>query len=280
MEQERSILSVRRLSWLVPLLLCTLLIPLSAQSARLKMATTTSTLDSGLLSVLNPPFEKLTGLTVDVIAVGSGKAIKLGENGDVDVVFVHDRKLEDRFIAQGYGVNRRDVMHNDFVIVGPAGDPAGLSGDANAAGAFSKIAAASGGVSFISRGDASGTNAKELEIWEKAGLTPRGPWYKDAGQGMGEVLVMANSLEAYTLSDRGTWLAMRGKLPALKILCEGDPALFNPYGVIAVNPQKHPGVNYMAAMQYIAWVTSVQGQKIIRDYTMDGQALFTPDVIR
>ncbi len=267
-----------RKATLVVLALCAVLIPLSAQSARLKMATTTSTLDSGLLSVLNPPFEKLTGLTVDVIAVGSGKAIKLGENGDVDVVFVHDRKLEDKFIAQGYGVNRRDVMHNDFVVVGPLSDPARISGSAAAADAFSRISAS--GSTFISRGDASGTNAKELDIWDKAGRKPAGSWYKDAGQGMGEVLVMANSIGAYTLSDRGTWLAMKGKLPALKILCEGDSALFNPYGVIAVNPQKHPDVNYMAAMQYIAWVTSVQGQRVIRDYTVDGQALFTPDVIR
>jgi len=260
------------------LMLSVILIPLSAQPVRLRMATTTSTLDSGLLSVLDPPFEKLTGLTVDVIAVGTGKAIRLGENGDVDVVFVHDRKLEDRFVAQGFGVNRRDVMHNDFVIVGPREDPARISGAADAAGAFAKIAAS--GSPFVSRGDASGTNAKELEIWDRTAIKPRGAWYKDAGQGMGEVLVMANDLKAYTLSDRGTWLAMKGRLPGLMILSEGDPALFNPYGVIAVNPQKHPDVNYMAAMQYIAWVTSVQGQRIIRDYTVDGQALFTPDVIR
>jgi len=242
------------------------------------MATTTSTLDSGLLTVLDPPFEKLTGLTVDVIAVGSGKAIKLGENGDVDVVFVHDRKLEDRFIAQGFGVNRRDVMHNDFVLVGPPDDPARITGEKSAAAAFKRIAAA--GAAFISRGDASGTNAKELDLWSQAGLKPQGRWYKDAGQGMGEVLVMANDLKAYTLSDRGTWLAMKAKLPGLAIVAEGDPVLFNPYGVIAVNPQKHPDINYMAAMQYIAWVTSVEGQRIIRDYTVDGQALFTPDVIK
>ena len=263
---------------LVLLLLCAILLPLAAQTARLKMATTTSTMDSGLLSVLDPPFEKLTGITLDVIAVGSGKAIKLGENGDVDVIFVHDRKAEDKFVAQGFGINRRDVMHNDFVIVGPVSDPAKIAAETSAVSAFSKIAASS--AVFVSRGDASGTNAKELDVWSLAAIKPHGAWYKDAGQGMGEVLVMSNDLKAYTLSDRGTWLALKAKLPALKILFEGDPALFNPYGVIAVNPQKHPEVNYMAAMQYIAWVTSVQGQKIIREYTMEGQALFTPDVIK
>lgn len=242
------------------------------------MATTTSTLDSGLLTVLDPPFEKLTGNTVDVIAVGSGKAIKLGENGDVDVVFVHDRTLEDRFVAQGFGINRRDVMHNDFVIVGPPEDPARIRGESSAVAALTRVAAA--GATFVSRGDASGTNAKELDIWSQAGVKPQGRWYKDAGQGMGEVLVMANDLKAYTLSDRGTWLAMKANLPGLAIVAEGDPVLLNPYGVIAVNPRKHPGVNYRAAMQYIAWVTSVEGQRIIRDYRMEGQALFTPDVIR
>jgi tungstate transport system substrate-binding protein len=169
-------------------------------------------------------------------------------------------------------------MHNDFVLVGPREDPARIKGEKSVVAAFTKIAAA--GAGFVSRGDASGTNAKELEIWSRAGVKPQARWYNDAGQGMGEVLVMANDLKAYTLSDRGTWLAMKGKLPSLVIVAEGDPALFNPYGVIAVNPQKHPDVNYMAAMQYIAWVTSVEGQRIIREYTVDGQALFTPDVIR
>jgi tungstate transport system substrate-binding protein len=166
---------------LVLLLLCTVILTLSAQSVRLRIATTTSTQDSGLLTVLNPPFEKMTGITVDVIAVGSGKAIRLGENGDGDVVFVHDRKLEDRFVSQGFGVNRRDVMHNDFVIVGPAEDPAGIARETTAAAAFARIAGA--GAVFISRGDASGTNAKELDLWGRAGMKPQGTWYKDAGQG-------------------------------------------------------------------------------------------------
>ena len=266
----------------VALILCAILLPVAAQSAaaqvRLRLATTTSTQDSGLLPILNPPFEKLTGITVDVIAVGTGKAIKLGENGDVDVVLVHDRPAEDRFVAQGFGINRRDVMHNDFVVVGPSEDPAHVAASASTADAFARIAAA--GSPFVSRGDASGTNAKELQLWAAASVKPKGAWYKEAGQGMGEVLVMSSNLKAYTLSDRGTWIAMRDKLPGLRILSEGDAALFNPYGVIAVNPQKHPDANYMAAMQYIAWVTSVQGQKIIREYTMGGQQLFTPDAVK
>jgi tungstate transport system substrate-binding protein len=252
--------------------------PLPAQTVRLRLATTTSTQDSGLLPVLNPPFEKLTGIIVDVIAVGSGKAITLGQNGDVDVILVHDRKAEDQFVAQGYGVGRRDVMHNDFVLVGPAEDPAKAGAAGSAADAFSRISSA--GATFVSRGDASGTNVKELDLWAKAGGKPTGRWYKEAGQGMGAVLTMSGDLKGYTLADRGTWIAIRDKLPGLKIILEGDPFLFNPYGVIAVNPQKQPKVNYMAAMQYIAWLTSVEGQKVIRDYTLGGQRLFTPDAIR
>jgi tungstate transport system substrate-binding protein len=255
----------------------TVLVPLSAEGGRLRLATTTSTQDSGLLPVLNPPFEKLTGLKVDVIAVGSGAAIKLGENGDVDVILVHDRKAEDRFVAQGFGVNRRDVMHNDFIIVGPAEDPAGIAKAKSAVEAFSRIAAVS--AAFVSRGDASGTNTKELDLWEKTGIRPGGVWYKEAGQGMGAVLIMTSNLNGYTLSDRATYIALKDKT-VLKALYQGDPDLYNPYGVIAVNPQKHPGVSYIAAMRYIAWLTSVEGQNIIREYTLGGQVLFTPDAIR
>jgi tungstate transport system substrate-binding protein len=260
------------------LLSASAVVPLSAQGVHLKLATTTSTQDSGLLPIINPPFEKLTGIIVDVIAVGTGAALKLGQNGDVDVVLVHDRKAEDQFVAQGYGINRRDVMHNDFVLVGPADDPAHVAAATNATDAFAKIAAA--GATFVSRGDASGTNVKELDLWTAAGGKPTGKWYKEVGQGMGQVLTMSAALPAYTLSDRGTWIAMRDKLPGLKIISQGDPVLFNPYGVIAVNPQKQPRVNYMAAMQYIAWLTSVEGQKLIRDYVLGGERLFTPDAIR
>jgi tungstate transport system substrate-binding protein len=273
---------LNRLIAVAPVLFAALLSGLApsadAQGVRLRLATTTSTQDSGLLPVLNPPFEKLTGITVDVIAVGTGKALKLGENGDVDVVLVHDRKAEDAFLAQGFGVNRRDVMHNDFVVVGPPDDPAGAARSTTTADAFSRIAAA--GAPFVSRGDASGTNAKELLLWAAIPVKPKGAWYKEAGQGMGEVLIMANNLRAYTLTDRGTWIAMKDKLGGLRILVENDPSLFNPYGVIAVNPQRHPEANYMAAMQYIAWLTSAQGQKIIREYTMGGQQLFTPDAVK
>jgi tungstate transport system substrate-binding protein len=262
----------------IALLLCAVLLPLSAQTVRLRLATTTSTQDSGLLPILNPPFEKLTGITVDVIAVGTGKALTLGQNGDVDVLLVHDPAAEAKFMAAGWGVNRRDVMHNDFVVVGPTEDPANVAAAKTAADAFARIAGASS--PFVSRGDASGTNAKELTLWAAASIKPKGAWYKEVGQGMGEVLTMSNNLKAYTLSDRATWIAMRDKLTGLKILSQGDPGLFNPYGVIAVNPQKHPEANYMAAMQYIAWVTSVQGQKVIRDYTLGGEQLFTPDAVR
>jgi tungstate transport system substrate-binding protein len=262
----------------VALLACAILLPVTGQTVRLRLATTTSTQDSGLLPVLNPPFEKLTGITVDVIAVGSGKAIALGQNGDVDVILVHDRKAEDAFVAAGWGVNRRDVMHNDFVVVGPVDDPAKVAAAASATDAFSRIIAA--GATFVSRGDASGTNVKELDIWAKAGGKPTAKWYKEVGQGMGAVLTMSLDLKAYTLADRGTWLSMKDKLPGLRIVSEGDPFLFNPYGVIAVNPEKWPKANYLAAMQYIAWLTSAEGQRIIRDYKLGGQQLFFPDAVK
>jgi tungstate transport system substrate-binding protein len=262
----------------VALLACAILLPVTGQTVRLRLATTTSTQDSGLLPVLNPPFEKLTGITVDVIAVGSGKAIALGQNGDVDVILVHDRKAEDAFVAAGWGVNRRDVMHNDFVVVGPIDDPAKVAAAGTATDAFSRIIAV--GATFVSRGDASGTNVKELDIWAKAGGKPTAKWYKEVGQGMGAVLTMSADLKAYTLADRGTWLSMKDKLPGLKIVSEGDPFLFNPYGVIAVNPEKWPKANYLAAMQYIAWLTSAEGQRIIRDYKLGGQQLFYPDAVK
>jgi tungstate transport system substrate-binding protein len=262
----------------IALLVCAVLAPLAAQTVRLKLATTTSTQDSGLLPILNPPFEKLTGITVDIVAVGTGAAIKLGQNGDVDVVLVHDRKAEDAFVAAGWGVNRRDVMHNDFVVVGPVDDPVKVAATGSAVDALARIAAA--GATFVSRGDASGTNVKELDVWAKIGGKPAAKWYKEVGQGMGAVLTMSADLKAYTLADRGTWLSMKDKLPGLKIVNEGDPFLFNPYGVIAVNPQKWPKANYLAAMQYIAWLTSAEGQRIIRDYKIGGEQLFNPDAVR
>jgi tungstate transport system substrate-binding protein len=256
------------------LLAAALLLP--AQAGRLRLATTTSTEQSGLLGVLIPPFEKLTGMKVDVVAVGTGKALKLGENGDADVVLVHAREAEDQFVAQGFGVNRRDVMHNDFILLGPVRDPAGIRGMKSAAEALKRICAAQ--INFISRGDQSGTHVKELELWRKAALAPEGRWYKEVGQGMGEVISMAGDLQAYTLADRGTWLSMKNRV-LLTILAEGDPDLFNPYGVIAVNPARHPQIKYMEAMRFIAWMTSAEGQKLIEDYQIEGEPLFFADSI-
>ncbi len=246
---------------------------------RLKMSTTTSTDNSGLLSVLLPPFEKAFNVKVDVIAVGTGKALALGSNGDVDVVFVHARAAEDKFVAEGNGVNRRDVMYNDFTIIGPETDPAGIKNAKSAAEALKNIVAA--GAEFISRGDDSGTHKKEKVIWKEAGITPDGKWYQEAGQGMGAVLMIANDKQAYTLADRGTYLVFSEKID-LKVLYEGDPILYNPYGIIAVNPAKFPHVNYTKAMALIGWVTSREGQKIIREFGKEqfGIPLFYPMAIK
>lgn len=241
---------------------------------RLKMSTTTSTEQSGLLSVLLPPFEKANKVKVDVIAVGTGKALKLGENGDVDVVFVHARAAEDKFVAAGYGKDRREVMYNDFVIVGPKTDPAGLKDAKTAVDAFKKLA--EGKADFISRGDDSGTHKKEKQLWKAAGVTPQGKWYIEAGQGMGPVLQMAFDKKGYTLADRGTYLAYEGKTD-LVVLFQGDKGLFNPYGVIAVNPEKHPSAKYDLAKKFIDFVTGPEGQKIIAEYKINGKQLFFPD---
>ena len=239
---------------------------------RLKMSTTTSTQDSGLLKVLLPPFENENNCRVDVIAVGTGQALKLGEAGDVDVVFVHARKLEDRFVADGFGVNRRDVMYNDFVIIGPKNDPAGISKAMTATDAMKMIAAKR--TTFISRGDKSGTHMKEKELWQAAGMQPEGVWYVEAGQGMGPVITMATERQGYTLADRGTYNAFKGQKTDLTILFQGEKGLFNPYGVIAVNPNKHPHVKYDLAMKFIKYVTGPEGLKIIADYKANGEQVF------
>lgn len=248
---------------------------LSADSGRLKLATTTSTDNSGLLDILIPPFEDRTGLKVDVIAVGTGKAIKLGEKGDVDVILVHARAAEDKFVNEGYGVNRMDVMHNDFILLGPAGDPAGIKGNMSAADALKKISESKS--QFISRGDDSGTHKKEKSLWKTAGITPKGRWYKEVGQGMGAVINMTNDLQAYTMTDRGTYLSMKEKIN-LEIVVEGDSVLFNPYGVIAVNPELHSHVNFEGAMAFINWLTSVPGQRMIGNFKKFGEILFYPDI--
>ena len=243
---------------------------------RIRMATTTSTDNSGLLEVILPPFEKMCNVTVDIIAVGTGKAIKLGEKGDVDLILVHAPDAEKKFVKEGYGVNRRSVMHNDFVILGPANDPAKIKGKINAHKAFEKITQTKS--LFISRGDDSGTHKKEKSIWKKVGVMPKGKWYLEAGQGMGTVLQMAHEKMAYTLSDRGTYLAYKTKID-LVVISEGDPDLHNPYGVIAVNPAKHLHVKYIKAMALIGWLTSPECQNMIAGFKKGGEVLFHPDVI-
>ncbi len=246
---------------------------------KLILATTTSTADTGLLDYLLPDFEARYNAKVEVIAVGTGQAIKTAEQGDADVILVHARDKEDQFVADGYGVNRQDVMYNDFVIVGPEDDPAGIQGMTDAATALAKIAEAQ--TPFASRGDESGTHSKEKAIWEKAGIAPGGDWYLSLGQGMGATLTVANEKGAYTLADRGTYLSRREGLELL-IVVEGDPILFNPYGVIAVNPEKHPHVKYDLAMKFIEWLTSVETQKKIGEFGIErfGQPLFYPSATK
>jgi len=249
-------------------------------SGELVLATTTSVYDTGLLDELNRAFEEWMGMgvRVKVIAVGTGAALRYGREGLADVVLVHSRRAEDRFLEEGWGIDRRDVMINDFVIVGPPEDLAKVAGLGSAAEAFAKIAATR--ATFLSRGDGSGTELKEREIWEQAGIIPRGEWYLAIGKGMGDTLIQADRMRAYTLSDRGTFIALRDKLD-LRVLVEGplkggDPLLANPYGIIAVNPGRHPRVNYELAMAYIEFLTSPQGQKIIADFKVDGEQLFYP----
>lgn len=243
---------------------------------RIKMSTTTSTENSGLLYALLPPFEEKFDVKVDVIAVGTGKALKLGENGDVDIVLVHARVAEDKFVADGYGVNRRDVMYNDFIIVGPETDPAGIKGK----GAVASLKAISvKNETFASRGDDSGTHKKEKMLWKEAGMEPSGIWYLETGQGMGATLTLANEKEGYTLVDRGTYIAYEDKVD-LAILSEGDERLFNPYGIIAVNPARHAHVKYLYAMALIGWITSVEGQKIIEKFKKGGKVFFYPNAYK
>ena len=256
--------------FLIVVLLAPGALPARAEG-RLRMSTTTSTENSGLLAVLLPPFERKNGCKVDVVAVGTGKALKLGEAGDVDVVFVHARSLEDKFVANGFGVNRQDVMYNDFVLLGPPDDPAGVGKSNSAPDAFRGIAAK--GSPFISRGDESGTHQKEKEIWASAGIVPRGAWYVEAGQGMGEVIMMAAQKRGYTLSDRGTYIAFRKKTD-LVVVRQGDKNLWNPYGIISVNPKKHKHVKYDLAMKLIDSVTGPEGQSFIAGFKVDGEPLF------
>jgi tungstate transport system substrate-binding protein len=238
---------------------------------------TTSTQNSGLFEHILPIFTKKTGIDVRVVAVGTGQALKNAQNGDGDVVLVHSKPDEEKFVAEGWGVKRQDVMYNDFVIVGPASDPAKIAGLKDAAEGFKKIAAAE--APFASRGDDSGTNKAELKLWQDAGIDPKpasGKWYLETGSGMGATLNTAVGKQAYTLTDRGTWLSFANK-GDFKILIEGDPKLFNQYGVILVNPAKHPNVKAKEGQAFIDWLTGSEGQAAIAGYKIGGEQLFFPN---
>ncbi len=250
------------------------------------LATTTSTDDSGLLAFILPDFEKKYGVKVDVVAVGTGQAIEIGVRGDADVLLVHDRAREEKFVKDGFARERFDVMYNDYIVLGPKADPAKAAGLPGAVEVFKAIAAAE--ANFVSRGDGSGTHAKEKSLWASAAITPTKEmgWYKALGQGMGETLLTANEMGAYTLADRGTYLSMKDKLGNLIVVVGGnnisenkDKGLLNPYGVMAVNPDKHPGAKYDMAMKFVEWITSLDVQKMIGGYGTDkfGQPLFYPD---
>ncbi|MDA9500224.1 MULTISPECIES: substrate-binding domain-containing protein [Bradyrhizobium] len=249
----------------------------SAQDRTITVASTTSTEQSGLFGHLLPLFAKAEGIGVKVVAVGTGQALDIGRRGDADVVFVHDRPAEDKFMSEGQGVKRFDVMYNDFVIVGPKSDPAQISGSKDVVEALRRIATAK--APFISRGDKSGTHAAELRLWKEAGVdlsAGKDTWYREIGQGMGPALNMASSWNAYLLSDRGTWLSFKNR-GELAILTEGDKRLFNQYGVMLVNPEKHPNVKAKEGQAFIDWLISPQGQEAIAGYKVGGEQLFFPN---
>jgi tungstate transport system substrate-binding protein len=241
------------------------------------VASTTSTQDSGLFGYILPIFKAKTGIDVKVIAQGTGQALDTGRRGDADVVFVHAKPAEEQFIAEGAGVKRYPVMYNDFVLIGPKGDPAGIAGTKDIVAALKAIQAT--GAPFVSRGDRSGTHQAELALWKAAGIDiakEKGPWYRDIGQGMGAALNTASAMNAYVLSDRGTWISFKNR-GVLAIAVEGDNRLFNQYGVILVNPQKHPHVKQDLGQAFIDWLISPDGQKTIANYKIDGQQLFFPN---
>lgn len=250
----------------------------NAQGGFITIASTTSTEQSGLFKFILPAFKRATGIEARVVALGTGQALDMGRRGDADVVLVHDRVAEDRFVAEGFGINRRDVMYNDFVLVGPRTDPAKASGrDITVA----LKAIAQNRAAFASRADKSGTHAAELRFWKEAGVdlaASKGGWYRETGSGMGPTLNIASASNAYTISDRGTWLSFKNR-GELAILVEGDRRLFNPYGVMLVNPARHPHVKQDAGMAFINWIVSAEGQKAIADYRIDGEPLFFPNAL-
>jgi tungstate transport system substrate-binding protein len=261
--------------WLVALLA----FPAHAQQKFITVASTTSTEQSGLFKHLLPIFENKTGIDVRVVALGTGQSLDMGKRGDADVVFVHDKAAEEKLVAEGFFVDRREVMYNDFVIVGPKPDPAGAKGKDVVAG-LKKIAEAK--APFASRGDKSGTHSAELRLWKQAGVDPqqgKGSWYRETGSGMGPTLNTASGMNAYALTDRGTWLSFKNR-GDLTIVVEGDKRLFNQYGVMLTNPAKHAHVKKAEGMAFIDWVTSAAGQKAIADYKIGGEQLFFPNADR
>jgi tungstate transport system substrate-binding protein len=251
--------------------------PARAQDKSIVVASTTSTQDSGLFSHILPLFKAKTGIDVKVVAQGTGQALDTGRRGDADVLFVHAKAQEDKFVADGFGVKRYPVMYNDFVLIGPKSDPAGIKGMSDVAEALKAIK--SKGAPFISRGDRSGTHIAELDLWKAAGIDigkEKGPWYKEIGQGMGAALNTASAANAYVLADRGTWLSFKNR-GDLDILVAGDKRLFNQYGVMLVNPEKHPHVKKALGQAFIDWLVSPEGQKAIADYKINGQELFFPN---
>lgn len=267
----------RRLFTAAAFALATLLLPGQAfaqDKPFITVASTTSTEQSGLFGHLLPRFTAKTGIEVRVVALGTGQALKLGERGDADVVFVHDRPAEEAFLKAGFGVDRRDVMYNDFIVVGPKADPARIAGGKDVVAAFKTIAAAK--APFVSRGDDSGTHKAELRLWQDAGVdlaTARGPWYRETGSGMGPALNTAAGMDAYILADRGTWLNFKNR-GTLGIVVEGDARLFNQYGVMLVNPARHPHVKAAQGRTFMDWLTSGEGQQAIADYKIGGEQLF------
>jgi tungstate transport system substrate-binding protein len=273
--RQRATTIGRRLALAV--LACGVSVAAWAQAPAIVMASTTSTEQSGLFPYLLPEFKKATGIDVKVVAVGTGQAIDMGRRGDADVLFVHDQVAEEKMVAEGFAIKRFPVMYNDFVLIGPAADPARVKGN-SIADALKKVAASNAG--FISRGDKSGTHAAELRFWKSLGeAASKGSGYKECGCGMGPALNMATSTGAYVLSDRGTWLSFKNRAD-LAVLVEGDRALFNQYGVLVVNPAKHPHVKAAEAQKFVDWVISPAGQNVIAAYKIDGQQLFFPNANR